>query len=1219
MAQSGTFGVGVDFINSSVDVDITSTDAGVWSLECNVSVEDIDANIQETKVSDIVLSGSFVTEELAIDFSENRETTMDLDVSMVINGVSSNIVESQVVTYDNILKITDYSQESSNEKRFASSAKAAKKIYDIAKSVEDKTSTISGKVTNLEKRVDYIEINGGGGSGGSGGGSGEIPKELLDRIYDIEAWKDELDEALSVDDGDVWIENNLVVKGDTASGGVGDPSTNQGVDEEDVIEIVEREGYVKQTDIDSSIAALKIQDYAKKTDLDAKANASEVYKKEETYSKEEVYSKEETYSKEEIDAKDSALGDRVTPIEEWKKDLSKYLTIEGTDLRVKTNLIVDGDTASGGTGDPSTNKGLDEEAVLDLLEREGYATESFVTTEIGKIDLSDYAKTTEVDSKISALNIGDYAKTTYVDGELAKKASVINLDATNTKVSANEKAISALQTSLDATDKKVSANETAIADRYTKAQVDAKVKTLADADTALGNRITPLEDWKKLKESVLAKFTLDANGNVYLDGNLVVKGDTASGGSGDPSTNQGIDIEELKKYLDDNRYIDENELLGYGYATQTYVDTKTNTLSTALGNAINSKADKSSLASVATSGKYSDLSGLPTLGSLASKNSLAVADIPDLSSVYLPKTGGTITGGLSINPSNGGSSFYMFNADDTYRFTHIWDGNTARLYNIKNDGSGYGILNLQGTIQINGNTPIHSGNIGSQSVDSATKLATARTIWGQSFDGSGNVSGAISNTGHITPSADTTYNIGASSNQYKYVYASWFGAKTGSALSFGANNGTHIYVNTSGNVTIGASDLATSAHTNCKLYIDGRTYSKTGYLFDGSYGIWCGRQYTGSLATTDIVYNATSHAFYGAVSMSGTLSVTGATTLSSSLSVTGNVGIGTTSPSHKLDVYGRIRAYRDSATESQIDAENTVNRLSFGVNAAGVSYLYSPNAYDMAFSTNATRRMTITSGGNILMGTNTDDGSGAKLQVSGLAKATAFKGTSISYECASDNTTSGYGGEINRFGGGQLYIQTRSGIGALNLGNASGGVKMYGAVTLSSTLNVSGNVTLSKELYLGNNQGVYFKNASGSNVLAMYVNPSNILQIGYNNIDGVAFQKAVTMSSTLAIDSNITTYGTEYIYQADKKYRLTSFISNNIARIYNITADGNSYGDMYIGQNSTGAIVTTGGLYVGIGITPSTNYKFEVNGTSYFGGNVTTNGNLIVTGDVAVA
>lgn len=102
-----------------------------------------------------------------------------------------------------------------------------------------------------------------------------------------------------------------------------------------------------------------------------------------------------------------------------------------------------------------------------------------------------------------------------------------------------------------------------------------------------------------------------------------------------------------------------------------------------------------------------------------------VLDASNYNSYALPLSGGTITGALSINPSNVGSAFYMFNADDTYRLTHMWNGNTARLYNITNDGSHYGVLNLEGTIQINGSAVIHSGNIGDQSVAYATSTGNA--------------------------------------------------------------------------------------------------------------------------------------------------------------------------------------------------------------------------------------------------------------------------------------------------------------------------------------------------------------------------------------------------------------------------------------------------------------------------------------------------------------
>ena len=54
----------------------------------------------------------------------------------------------------------------------------------------------------------------------------------------------------------------------------------------------------------------------------------------------------------------------------------------------------------------------------------------------------------------------------------------------------------------------------------------------------------------------------------------------------------------------------------------------------------------------------------------------------------------------------------------------------------------------------------------------ANKLTTSRTLWGQSFDGTANVSGSLSDTGNITPSANNTFSIGANGNQFASLWAS---------------------------------------------------------------------------------------------------------------------------------------------------------------------------------------------------------------------------------------------------------------------------------------------------------------------------------------------------------------------------------------------------------------------------------------------------------------
>jgi hypothetical protein len=105
-------------------------------------------------------------------------------------------------------------------------------------------------------------------------------------------------------------------------------------------------------------------------------------------------------------------------------------------------------------------------------------------------------------------------------------------------------------------------------------------------------------------------------------------------------------------------------------------------------------------------------------------------------------------------------------------------------------------------------------------------------------DGTLNASGAVTlgstlSVGGTTRTKDVyptegnhnKYDIGASSNQYRYIYGGWIGSGVGEALSFGANNGYGIYINTGNNVTIGSSDLAGNA---AKLYVDG---SASAYYF----------------------------------------------------------------------------------------------------------------------------------------------------------------------------------------------------------------------------------------------------------------------------------------------------------------------------------------------------------------------------------------------------
>ena len=142
----------------------------------------------------------------------------------------------------------------------------------------------------------------------------------------------------------------------------------------------------------------------------------------------------------------------------------------------------------------------------------------------------------------------------------------------------------------------------------------------------------------------------------------------------------------------------------------------------------------------------------------------------------------------------------------------------------------------------------------------ATKLAASITLWGQSFDGSGNISGSLSNTGDVTPSATTTYSIGSSSLKYSngYIEKLYFGK---SFLS-----------NETGYVTFGcvSNEFRVGADSG-SLYINYRGVSGKTTVTEWRW--YAGGGSSGGFATH---YIGTLYA-YGTLNVANTITLTGGT------------------------------------------------------------------------------------------------------------------------------------------------------------------------------------------------------------------------------------------------------------------------------------------------------------------------------------------------------
>lgn len=129
---------------------------------------------------------------------------------------------------------------------------------------------------------------------------------------------------------------------------------------------------------------------------------------------------------------------------------------------------------------------------------------------------------------------------------------------------------------------------------------------------------------------------------------------------------------------------------------------------------------------------------------------------------------------------------------------------------------------------------------------SAIKLQTARKLWGQSFDGTADVSGTLSGVANIQFSVDDSYDIGSNDAASRYIYTHWLGARSGRKLELGANDsgfGQGLCIDTNLNVGIGTNSPTQKLDVMGNIRATGQLYLPT----NGNYnailmgdGCWMG-------------------------------------------------------------------------------------------------------------------------------------------------------------------------------------------------------------------------------------------------------------------------------------------------------------------------------------------------------------------------------------------
>lgn len=523
----------------------------------------------------------------------------------------------------------------------------------------------------------------------------------------------------------------------------------------------------------------------------------------------------------------AALELRVKAIEDAEsEDMFAWADEEHTTIETEKNLVVKGDFSDAGVAG-EVNIGItsivvdgvsypdsDRDGVIDLtgafeninVNLDNYYTKTEVYNKqetYSKDEVNELVKGGESDMFAWA----DEAKTTIkteknliVEGELSDSgvAGNVTVGISTIRIDSKDYTDTDRDGIIDLTDA-LKAFDFNLEDYATKAEV-----------SVINTKVNSLVDWK---EDFLKYIYVGDDHLVHVTTDIIIGGDIATAADGEG---------------------------GGSYASIGII----------VGNSL---AEYPNTAGIVTLSKELITSGIG-LGELAFKDSLVASDIPDLSGKYLPFSGGTIKGSTTIplvlNTSSSEGSFLQIQLQGANRADFGYNANVGAYFS--NNAVGYRIgISAGGTpYYYNGvnKTLIHSGNISDQSVayatnaGMATKLQTARKIWGQSFDGTTDITGW-----QYLPNMGVTAFYDSAGNAINVLHFSdannlhlGYGNRTKAYNTFISGNDIYLYygsgtlgfiLNSSGNVGIGSTSPA------YKLDVHGITRSTGEFISTNSKGV----------------------------------------------------------------------------------------------------------------------------------------------------------------------------------------------------------------------------------------------------------------------------------------------------------------------------------------------------------------------------------------------
>jgi len=325
---------------------------------------------------------------------------------------------------------------------------------------------------------------------------------------------------------------------------------------------------------------------------------------------------------------------------------------------------------------------------------------------------------------------------------------------------------------------------------------------------------------------------------------------------------------------------------------------------------------------------------------------------------YLPLTGGTLTGVLTLNSGVGSNPNF---ASTVNGLEITSDGSTASNRNI--------IFKIASTTAL--------------SIDNSTNVAIGYTtnpsLYKLDVNGTGRFVGDVSL--YKSNTTDTILKVQNGTDFYASVFqlvSNNDGGAAYSSISLATNGGTTHW-------QIGGGGAATNTLPFYTGGVKRLEIASTGAAtFSVASGIYTAVNITSP--NTSVYYKLSptggdSYLLGAGVNATNDFSIYNSTRSAAYLTITGgasggNVGIGTTT----MNQFVNIKSQSTTQSLVNITTSDSNRTLNIGV-LSSVGYVMMENAESLILGTSGSERMRITSGGNVLIGTTTDNG--AKLQVNG--------------------------------------------------------------------------------------------------------------------------------------------------------------------------------------------------------------------------------------------